>query len=71
MRRRALLWIGWPVLVLVAGGALPLFAWMWFDMRYAVFEMSWSRGDTVQLLAVVLLPPIFLEVVARVRRNNG
>ena len=71
MRRRLLIWLGWPALVVFAGVVLPFFAWLWFDMRYAVFEMGWGRAEALQFLAVVLLPPVIFEVIARIRRNNG
>lgn len=70
MRRRLLIWLGWPALVVFAGVVLPFFAWMWLDMRYAVFEMGWSGAQTIQLLTAMLLPPVVFELVA-IGRSNG
>ena len=70
-RRRALLWMGWPLFVLVAGVALPHFTRFWFGYGFEWLREGPAPWQVVQIVWVMLVPPLVIEIVFRIVRSTG
>ena len=67
-RVRVLAWIGWPLVVVVAG--ISLLHFVRYRLGWEV-DWEWSALHLLQFVVVLLAPPVIAEVVLRRGRNDG
>lgn len=67
-RMRVVMWIGWPLLLIAGGAAIP--SVLRGVLGWGVY-WSWAPRHLMPTVLAMLIGPILLEIWLRKGRNNG